>query len=72
MFTIFGKEECPFCVKAKELLVDRGFEFKYFLLGKDIDRDSVEKTIGRPFKTVPQIMFDNNYIGGYSDLAAGI
>lgn len=72
-FTIFGKENCPYCVKAKALLQSRMLEFTY----KDVKEDEVffmtmnqwvYEASGEVPKKVPQIFVDNTYIGGHDDL----
>ncbi|MGF1741951.1 glutaredoxin [Vibrio profundum] len=67
---VYGKETCPYCVKAKQQLEDAGIEYSYL----DVVKDSaalyrmipeVKAHIG--FKTpvtVPQIWMDDEYIGG--------
>lgn len=74
-FTVFGKENCPYCVKAKALLQSRLLEFTY----KDVKEDEVffmqmnawvKDATGHPPRTVPQIFLDDVYIGGYDDLVA--
>lgn len=63
---IYGKEGCPFCVKAKEQLELLNINFEY------IDLDEVGKTAaqvtGRDVTTVPQIYLNGEYLGGYDDL----
>lgn len=72
-FTVFGRENCPYCVRAKEFLKSRGLEFSY----KDVMEDEVffmqmsewvKEATGAPPKTVPQIFLDDTYVGGYDDL----
>jgi Glutaredoxin and related proteins len=72
-FTVFGKENCPYCVKAKALLQSRMLEFTY----KDVKEDEVffmqmntwvTEATGAPARTVPQIFVDKEYIGGHDDL----
>jgi ribonucleoside-diphosphate reductase alpha chain len=63
---VYGKEGCPFCVKAKEHLDELGLDYEY------IDLDEIGKTAaevtGRDVTTVPQIYIKGEYIGGYEDL----
>jgi len=63
---VYGKEGCPFCVKAKEHLDELGLEYEY------IDLDEIGKTAaevtGRDVTTVPQIYIRGEYIGGYEEL----
>ena len=64
---IYGKEGCPFCVKAKEHLTELGIDFEYIDLD-DIGKTAAEVT-GRPVTTVPQIYVKGEYISdGYEGL----
>ena len=64
---IYGKSNCPWCVKAIEELNLRGVIFDY------IDLEVIKKTAAvvtgrKDIKTVPQIYIEGRYIGGYEDL----
>ena len=59
MFTvIFGRPGCPYCVRAKELAE------------KLTNERDLEKTVGKPVETVPQIFVDQKHIGGCTDFEA--
>ena len=67
--TIYTWTVCPFCVRAKQLLNQKGIEFEEINLdGKDDELEALRKRTN--FKTIPQIFINGNMIGGYSDLAA--
>ncbi|AOT09266.1 GrxA family glutaredoxin [Pseudoalteromonas luteoviolacea] len=77
MFTvIFGREGCPYCVRAKELatrLKDErdDFNFRYIDINKEgISKADLEKSAGKPCNTVPQIFVDQDHIGGFDDFEA--
>jgi glutaredoxin 1 len=64
--TIFGKESCGFCRRAKELCEIKGFAYRYIdIIEEGISQADLEKTIGRSVTTVPQIFHGQDYIGGY-------
>ncbi len=71
---LFGKEGCPYCKKAKELLDEKGIDYEYHNVVSS-PRDMYEM-IARampliPAKTpitVPQIWLDGKYIGGSDKL----
>lgn len=69
MFFIYGRESCPYCVRARDLLKSSGEDYKYITirggLGNILDQWSV-KTNGS--RTIPLIFKDNYFIGGYVDL----
>lgn len=60
------KPGCPFCVKAKSLLDEKGIGFEEIVLGKDATSVSVKAISGNT--TVPQVFFDGKNIGGSDDL----
>jgi glutaredoxin 3 len=66
---IYSSEHCPYCVRAKQLLQQKGCTFKEIR----VDLDPAEKAImmersGR--KTVPQIFINGQHVGGCDDLYA--
>ena len=77
MFTvIFGRPGCPFCVRAKELADDlvstrSDFTYRYIdIHAEGISKADMEKTIGKPVNTVPQIFVDEAHIGGFTEFNA--
>ncbi|AMO56434.1 glutaredoxin [Endozoicomonas montiporae] len=70
-FTVFGRPGCGFCVRAKQVLEDRQLPFLYVdIHAEGISKDDLEKTVGKPVETVPQIFHGQRYIGGYTELEA--
>ena len=65
---IYTTNYCPYCVKAKQLLLNKGVDFEEIDLTNDDDGriQLVERSGGR--KTVPQIFIDGKHIGGCDDL----
>ena len=77
MFTvIFGRPGCPFCVRAKEvaeqLKADRDdFYYRYVDIHEEgITKADLEKTVGKPVHTVPQIFVDETHVGGFTEFEA--
>ena len=71
---LFGKEGCPYCKKAKELLEEKGIDYEYHNVITS-PRDMYEMLARAmphiPSKTpitVPQIWLDGKYIGGSDKL----
>ena len=70
---IFGRPGCPFCVRAKELAEKLATErndcsYRYIDIHEEgITKADMEKTIGKPVETVPQIFVDKTHIGGYTE-----
>lgn len=68
-FTVFGRPGCGFCVQAKRVLENGEFPFRYVDIHEEnISPDDLEKQIGKPVRTVPQIFHGQDYIGGYQEL----
>ena len=72
-FMILAWGECPYCVKAKALLLQEGYEFEYIILDHAPSLLSNYKSI-YDSKTVPIIVYHNveqgyeKVVGGYTDL----
>lgn len=68
---IYATETCPYCKKARSLAIQYGLKYEYNILFDDNSRrEFKEKFPGA--KTVPQIIWNGNYIGGYEDFKAEI
>ena len=64
---VYTTNYCPYCVKAKQLLLKKGVEFEEIdLTNDDAARMALVEKSGR--KTVPQIFINNQHIGGCDDL----
>ena len=66
MYTIYGRPNCGWCVRAKDLLSSNNVEYKYIDIYEDSKSMAWIKEKG--YKTVPQIFDDDEHIGGYNDL----
>jgi glutaredoxin-like protein len=64
--TVFTKPGCPFCVKAKQLLIDKGLDYEEVVLGKDATTVSLRAITGKT--TVPQVFIGGKHVGGSEDL----
>jgi glutaredoxin 3 len=67
---VYTADYCPYCMRAKALLKERGIEFTEEKLSYDDDQawDALTKRSG--LKTVPQIFHGDKLIGGYTELRA--
>lgn len=65
---VFTKPGCPFCVKAKTLLSEKGYQYEEIILGKDTNLTALRAVSGR--ETVPQVFIGGKHIGGSDDLSA--
>ncbi|RST63001.1 glutaredoxin 3 [Candidatus Aquarickettsia rohweri] len=68
MITIYTKNNCPYCIRAKDLLNKRKLEYKEINISENPEllEEMLEKSQG--MKTMPQIFIDEKHIGGCDDL----
>lgn len=66
-FKIYSKPGCSYCEAAKTLLKARGLQYFEFVIGQDITKEELLEQVPNA-RTVPQIFYGNEYIGGYSQL----
>ena len=65
MYVIYTQSMCGYCDKAKELL--KNHSEKYIEIPIDVDEEA--KNFVKSFaKTVPQIFYEKQLIGGYNEL----
>lgn len=70
--TLYSKPNCPFCVRAKKLLEDKGIGYTE-VSAVDKREELIERVTavtGSAPRTVPQIWLGDVYIGGYTELEA--
>ena len=66
--TIYTKDHCPYCTRAKELLDHKGIAYQ------EVDITSNPHTLQQlvaktQHTTVPQIFIGKAFVGGYDELA---
>jgi glutaredoxin 3 len=67
--TVYSKESCPFCVRAKALLARKGVAFEEVRVeGRDDLREWLVQATGQ--RTVPQVFVGDRPLGGFSDIDA--
>jgi glutaredoxin 3 len=65
---IYTWSDCPYCVRAKNLLKSKNIPFEEIDLdGKDKELAELRARTGQ--RTIPQIFIDEKFIGGFSELA---
>lgn len=64
---VWTKDNCPFCVKAKRLLLNRGALIQEMKIGDNCTREQLLEKVPSA-KSVPQIFINGEWIGGYTDL----
>ncbi len=65
---VYSGSYCPYCVRAKRLLQQKGVAFEEILLdGKD--RELIELRERTGHRTIPQIFIGDHFVGGFTELA---
>lgn len=72
-FTVYTKQNCPFCDRAKNLIKLHGYDIQEIEVPTQASRDDVQAAVtesgsSHVVRTVPQIFFNGEYIGGYEQL----
>lgn len=66
---VYSKENCPYCVQAKQLLNKLAVDFTEICVDRDEEQlAAMMQLSGR--RTVPQIFINDQSIGGCDDLYA--
>ena len=64
--TVFSREGCPYCVRAKGLLHDAGIEFEELVLNRDFNESTIRAVSAT--SSVPQVFINGEHIGGSDEL----
>jgi len=64
---IWSKNDCIYCIQAKNLLATQGIEFEEHKIGDGYTVEQLLEAVPAA-RTVPQIFIDEEYIGGYDAL----
>lgn len=69
MLTLYTKDYCPYCTKAKNLLSSIGASFEEIDITEtpEVIMELAKKS---KMRTIPQIFLDDISLGGYSDIEA--
>lgn len=72
-YSVYTKPNCKWCIRAKNLLADKGLEYTEYVYQKDFSREDLIEKLKRNWNlTLPQIYLSDNvkeiYIGSYEDL----
>jgi glutaredoxin-like protein len=66
--TVFSRDGCEFCARAKGMLNDAGIEFEELVLNRDYTDRTLRAVTTNT--TYPQVFINGRLIGGSDDLAA--
>lgn len=65
--TVFSREGCAYCARAKGMLRDAGIDFEELVLNRDFSEATIRAVSGQT--TVPQVFIDGERVGGSDALA---
>lgn len=66
--TIYSKNNCVYCNKAKALVKNLGLEYEEKKLEEFDSPQAMLEDIGKNVRQMPQIKIDGELIGGYNQL----
>ena len=65
-FTIYSKDNCPYCYKVKTVMELTGSEYKVLELGEHFTKEDFYSIFGEG-STFPQVLCNGDTIGGCID-----
>ncbi len=65
---VYSKDWCPYCKKAKAFLKSKGLKFTEIDINEGDNYEVMQERTGN--KTVPQIIINDQSLGGYDDIIA--
>ena len=78
LIKIFSRPACNYCELSKQLLDKSGLKYEEYVLGDqyqslgerkwEVTMEQLIEMVGKPVKTIPQILWNDEHIGGYTDL----
>jgi len=66
--TVFSKQGCPHCARAKKLLGEKGYAFEEVEIGEKVTSRTLQAVAGKT--RTPQIFIAGKHIGGADELEA--
>ena len=65
---IYTWSRCPFCIRAKGLLKEKGVEFIEYVIDGDDEARQVMSVRANGRRSLPQIFINDRHVGGCDDL----
>lgn len=65
---IYTWSRCPFCIRAKGLLDQKGVDYSEYCIDGDEEARAKMKVRANGRSSVPQIFIDDRHIGGCDDI----
>ena len=66
---IYTMEGCKYCTLAKELFERADIDYVEMKIDEDISREEVKELLQKETVSFPQIIFEDNNVGGLIDAA---
>ncbi len=67
---VYSGPNCPYCVRAKDLLKRKGVAFEEINVKADVAQMEEMLKISNGRRTIPQIFINGQHVGGSDDLHA--
>ena len=70
VWTIYGREGCPYCVKMKQFFCDIGIKHIYYDVNAVPQGDKAKERLAdltSGYQMVPMVFFYGKFIGGYTE-----
>ena len=65
---VWSKDQCPYCVQAKQLLDSKGISYEERnISGDSWTKEQLLEAVPTA-RTLPQIFLDEEYVGGFTEL----
>jgi glutaredoxin 3 len=65
---IYVKTTCPYCIRAKQLLDEKGVDYEEIVIDGDASKKQEMVAAAGGRTTVPQIFISGKHVGGCDDL----
>ena len=65
-FTVYSKQDCPYCYKVKQFLELCGKDYVVYTLNKDFSKKEFYSEFGEG-SAFPQVVMDDKHLGGCTD-----
>lgn len=70
LIEIYSGDYCPYCMRAKSLLKERGLSFTEYNVQQQPEKRAEMAERAPGVRTIPQIFINNRHLGGCDDLYA--
>lgn len=66
---VWSKDNCPYCVQAKQLLSIKGIDYEEKKIGEGYTKEDLLEAVPTA-RSVPQIFLNGELVGGFTELRA--